>query len=154
MRWELSGSGLAILLGAASRICSKQRVSSFYSFHQAFSPRVPLGSKVVQPYRSIDTVTTWKNSGFILLKILDFHVIDNVSMAVNALIMRESKVDMSLNKENKLKRILTSLSLDDILLLRYMNRGSPFNKVMTPWNTCSQFYLSSSYVEIWLDILF
>ena len=39
---------------------------------------------VVYPYSSIDTVTAWKKSCFILSDRLDFHMIDNLSIAVHA----------------------------------------------------------------------
>ena len=70
--------------------------------------------------RRTDTATAWKNCSFISSKRKDFHVVVNLWIAIHALPMR----------------MLISLSVDEILLPRYMNwfinfRGLPFNKKMT-----------------------
>ena len=72
-------------------------------------------------YSNTDTDTAWKNSNWILSKRSDFHVVDNQSIAVHALPMS----------------VLILLSVDEILLPRYMNlstsfRGLPFNNKMEP----------------------
>ncbi len=62
----------------------------------------------------------WKNSHFILSERTDFHMVVNLSIADHAFPML----------------LLTSLSVDEILLPRYMNfstnfRGLSFNEKMT-----------------------
>ena len=54
-------------------------------------------------YSSTDMVTAWKNSHFILSERSDFHMVDYLSIAVHVLPMC----------------MLTSLSVDEILLLRF-----------------------------------
>ena len=61
--------------------------------------------QVVQPFSSADTATAWKNSHFILSEGSDFDIIDNLSIAVHAFPMC----------------IVTLLSVDEILLFRYVN---------------------------------
>ena len=60
--------------------------------------------QVVQPYNSTDTAIAWKNSRFISSDWSDFHMVDNLSMAVHAFP----------------KLMLTLLLVDKILLLRYV----------------------------------
>ena len=74
----------------------------------------------MQPYSSTDMPTAWKNLYFILLKTSDFYMINNLSIAVHALLIC----------------IFTLLYVDKILLPRYVNRsmnfrGLPFNEKMT-----------------------
>ena len=45
MRWEISGRTAAVLLGIASRICSKQYTAFLCSSHLAFSPCILLESR-------------------------------------------------------------------------------------------------------------
>ena len=59
---------------------------------------------VVHPYSRIDTTAAWKKIRFILSDRPDFHVIDSLSIAVQAFG----------------KRILMSLSVEEILLSRYV----------------------------------
>ena len=83
---------------------------------QEFSLLIIIKSvKVVQPYNSIDTATAWKNSRVILSVRSDFHIIDNRSIAVHVFPLQ----------------MLTSLSVDEMLLPSYVNwftsfRGLPF----------------------------
>ena len=65
---------------------------------------------MVHPYSSIDTATAWKN--FILSD--NFSIIDSLSIAVNAFS----------------RRMLTSLSVDEILLLRYVNLFTNFRGLL------------------------
>ena len=60
---------------------------------------------VVHPYSSMDTATAWKKSRFILLDRSEFHIIDNISIADHAFA----------------RRISIALSIDEILLPRYVN---------------------------------
>ena len=91
------------------------------------TPRVPLFSihivsiHVLHLYSTIDTITAWKKSHFILSDWSDFHMINSLSMVAYAFT----------------RHILTSLSVDEMLLPRYMNlstnfRGLPFRVEMTP----------------------
>ena len=89
--------------------------------------------RVVQRYRSTDMSVAWKNLRFILSDISNFHIVDNVSIAVHGLPMFMStsiSVDeILLPRYMNLSRavhvlptcMLTSISVDEILLLRYMN---------------------------------
>ena len=66
--------------------------------------------RVVYPYSSTDTSTATKNSYFIFSEKSDFHMIDNLSIALQ---------DFALC-------MLTSFSVDEILLPRYMNCSTNF----------------------------
>ena len=61
--------------------------------------------QVVQPYSSTDITTARKNCRFSLSVRSDFHMTDNLVVADHAFSIR----------------VLTSLSVDEILLLRYVN---------------------------------
>ena len=65
---------------------------------------------VVYPYRSIDTGTVWKNSHFILSDRSDFHMINNVLITVHTFT----------------RHMLTSFSVDEMLLPMYMNLSNNF----------------------------
>ena len=75
-----------------------------------FFPMYFVRVKVVHPYNSIDTATVWKKSRFILLDKSDFYIIYNLSIACNTFA----------------RIILTSLSVEEILLLMYMNWSTNF----------------------------
>ena len=75
----------------------------------------------VHPYSCIDTTAAWKKYRFILSDKPDFHMIDSLSIALYAFA----------------KRILTSLSVDETMLLTYVNlstnfREPPFRVDMAP----------------------
>ena len=99
-----------LLLGVASRFCSRQHAASLSSSHLAFSLGFFVCIHVVHPYNSTDTATAWKKSHFILLDQSDLHMIANMSIAFHAFV----------------RLILTSLSVDEILLPRYMNWSTNF----------------------------
>ena len=104
LNWKMQGLwfvtwGNNMKLEVARYLCS--------SYH-TFSPKIRI--QVVQPCNSTDMVTAWKNSHFILSEISNFHKINSLSIAVHDLLMN----------------ILTSLSVDEILLPRYMNWSSDF----------------------------
>ena len=65
---------------------------------------------VVHPYSYIDTAATWKKSRFILSNRSDFHIINGLSIAIHAFG----------------RRISTSLSVDEMLLPRYVNLSTNF----------------------------
>ena len=76
----------------------------------------------MHPYSSVDTTVAWKKLRFILSEKSDFHMIDNLSIAVH--------VSASL--------ILMSFSVDETLLPRYGNlstsfREPPSNMKMSPF---------------------
>ena len=73
----------------------------------------------MQSHSSQDTA--WKKSWFILLAVSDFQMIDNLSIAFQAFA----------------RGMLTSFSVDGMLLLRYINsstksRGLPLKMEMAP----------------------
>ena len=84
-----------------SRMRSKLR-SIFVQLSSGYFSKRFVIVKEVRPYSSTDTVTSWKNPGFIQSEGPDFHVVDYLSTIVHALIMRR----------------LTSISVDEILLPR------------------------------------
>ena len=61
--------------------------------------------QVVHPFSSTDRATIWKNSCFILSGRPGFHMIENLSIVVYAFLIH----------------ILTSLSVDEIMLPSYVN---------------------------------
>ena len=82
--------------------------ASLGSAHIHFSRSVSL---MVQLYSCTDTVSVLKNSCFVLSERSDFHMVDNLSIAFHALLMC----------------MLTSLSVDEILLPRYVNWSNNFS---------------------------
>ena len=68
---------------------------------------------VAHPYSRIDTTAAWKKLYFILLDRLDFQVITNLLIAVHAFA----------------RQILTSLSVDEALLPRYVNLSTNFREL-------------------------
>ena len=89
--------------------------SIFVLFPSSFFFVCLVSIHLVHLHSSIDITTGWKKSHFILWDRSDFHMIDSLSITVYAFA----------------KHILTSLSVDETLLLRYVNlstnlRGSPF----------------------------
>ena len=60
---------------------------------------------VVHTYSNTDTIDAWKKSSFLLPNRSDFNIIDNLSVAVKTLA----------------RRILTSFSVDEMFLWRYVN---------------------------------
>ena len=80
-----------------------------------------VGIHVVNPYSSIDTATAWKKFRFILSDRSDLYMTDNLLIAFYAFT----------------RHILKSLSVDEILLMRYVNlttnfRGLPLRVEMVP----------------------
>ena len=81
----------------------KQHTTSLCSYDLVLSNRF-VRVQVVQPYISINLTIAWKNSHSILSGRSDFHMVNNMSIPVRTLPIG----------------MLTSLSVDEILLLRYM----------------------------------
>ena len=69
--------------------------------------------QVVQPYNRTDITTAWKNCHFNLSVRSDFHMTDNLFVADHAFPIR----------------VLTSLSVDEILLPRYVNCSTGLLKI-------------------------
>ena len=69
---------------------------------------------VMYSYRSIDIAAASKKFHFILSERSDFHMIDNLPIQFHAVV----------------SRMLTSLSVDEMLLLRYVNRSSNFRGLL------------------------
>ena len=84
-----------------------QFTSSFFSIHF-------VSVHVVHPNSSTDTTTALKKYCLILSDRSDFYIIDSLSIAVNAFT----------------KRILTSLSVDEMLLPRYVNLSTNFRGLL------------------------
>ena len=70
---------------------------------------------MVHSYSSTDTDTPWKKFCFILSDRSDFYMIDNLLIAAHTFA----------------RHMLTSLSVDEILLLRYVGLSSNFTTVLT-----------------------
>ena len=67
---------------------------------------------MVHPYSGIDTTAAWKKLSFILSNKSDCHMVDNLLIAVHAYT----------------SCILMSLSIDEMLLLRYVNLSTDFRE--------------------------
>ena len=104
MRLEVSGRTAAVLWSNASRMCSKDSILESFLDPSLFTYRF-VSTQAVHPYNSTDTATTWKNSYFILPECSDFHKGVNLSLEMHTLSVCA----------------LTSFSVDEILLPRYMN---------------------------------
>ena len=79
-RWEVSG-WRTVFLRVASMICSEQHTTSLWSSHLVFSSNVSLVI-AVQLYSRTNTARTWKHSFLIWSERYDFHMVDNLSIAV------------------------------------------------------------------------
>ena len=82
--------------------------------------------KAVHPFSISATTTAWEKKRFILSERSDFYMIDNLLIAIYAF----------------LTHMLTSLSVDEMLLPRYMNRSTNFSKV----------YSSKKYIFVYLEV--
>ena len=108
------GDGRLVLIqllfceGVPCKICSKQYMAFLWSFLLAFSPSVLLVSM-----KCIHTIVLTQPSlgRNVLLDRSDIYMIDNLLLAVHTFV----------------ECILTSLSIDEILLQRYVNLSTNFN---------------------------
>ena len=80
--WKVIGREIAVLGSAASLICSKQFAASLWGSHQVFFSTRIAKIQTAQPYSSIFTVTTFKNFRFTFSDRLHFHMLNNLSIAV------------------------------------------------------------------------
>ena len=105
VRLEVGKRTVAVLWGIASRSHSKQHIAFSGSSHLAFFSMNFAGIYVVYPFSSTDKAKAWKKSLFILSERLDFHMIDNLLIAIHIFTWH----------------MLTSLSVDEILLPSNVN---------------------------------
>ena len=84
--------------------------SILVQFPSSFFSMPFISIHVVHPYSSIDTTTAWKKTHSILSDRSVFLMIDDLLIAVHTFT----------------NQILTSLSLDEMLLPRYMNLSTNF----------------------------
>ena len=115
VRWEVSGRTAAFLLHVASRICFEQHaefcVDPIYFF---FFSKLFIKVLVVSLCNSTDTATAWEKSCFISSERSDLHLIDSASIAVHTFPTH----------------ILTSLSIDEMLLTKYVNSSTNFRDLL------------------------
>ena len=102
VRWEVNGRT------AALRNCSKQH-ASLCSSYLAFSLCLLLKSNWCNHTVVLTLVCLWRNP-ILFYQLSDFHMVVNLSIAVHALLIH----------------LVTSFSVDEILLPRYMNRSTNF----------------------------
>ena len=94
----------------AAVLCFQDLVKTVFlcSSHLVFFSICFVSIHVVHPYNRMDTAIAWKKSCFILLDRLDFYMIDSLSIVFHGFA----------------KHMLTSLSVNEILLLWYVNRST------------------------------
>ena len=127
--------GHIVLLSVVSWICSVQHIASLSIFHQLSSLSISFKSKWCSP----TVVLIWLH----LSVLSDFHMVNNQSIAVHAFPMH----------------ILTSLSVDEILVPRYINwstyfRGLPFNMVWVPMVLCTGLQSWRKWVQTPVALLY
>ena len=120
---------------------SMQHSHSFYL--AAFSSSVSLESMLCSHTVVLTRLQLERISLFILSKRSDFHMVDNLSIVVYALPIH----------------MLTSLSVDEILLPRYMNcstnfRGLQFNEMVPSWLKHELLLISKFWFDQGLFIFF
>ena len=103
--WKVSSHRAAVFWSVSCRICSRQHEAFWSNFHLAFYTSIFFVSICC-----IDTATTWKKSSFILSKKSDFYITDSQLIAFHTFA----------------RPTLTSLSVDKMLQLRYVNRATNF----------------------------
>ena len=84
--------------------------------------------QVVQPYSSTDMTTAWKKCLFSLSVRSDFHMTDSLFEASHAFPIR----------------VFTSLSVDEILLPRYMNCSTGLRGLLSSVEMCQKDYMGTS----------
>ena len=110
VRWEVNGCIAAVLWGVASWICSKQHIAFLCSPYLAFSPYVLLMSRWCIHTVVLTQPQLGRNPVLFFAERSDFHMIDNLSIAVHPLAMH----------------MLPLFSVDEILLPRYVNLSTNF----------------------------
>ena len=110
VRLKVCGHAAVVLWAIASRIFWKHYASFLCSSHLPFFFMRFLNVQMVLPYSSIDQSTHWKKADYILSKWSDFRVINSLSTSVHTLG----------------RHMLTTPSVDEILLTRYANSFTNF----------------------------
>ena len=125
---EASAHTAAVFLDCCFYDLLKTTYSILVKFPSNFFPVHFVSVNVVHPSNSKYTTTAWKKSRFILSDILDFHMIYNLSIAFPVYT----------------RRMLTSLSVDGMLLPSYGNCSTNFRDLpLRVYNACSLFYWNS-----------
>ena len=117
VRWEVSGRTTADLWDVASRICSEHHVGLLRNPYFVFFSIRFVSFHAVHPHSSTDTNLVGKKSCFILSERSHFHMIDTLSIAFHAFD----------------RYMLTSLSVDEIFLPRYLNLSTNFISLTLRW---------------------
>ena len=120
VRWEVGGCTASVLWGVDFRICSRQHIAFLRSSPFSFFSMCFVSVHVIHPYSSMNLDIAWKKC-FILSDKSEFHMINNLSRAYYTFT----------------RCILTSFSVDEILLPRYVYsstnfRGLPLRMEMAP----------------------
>ena len=102
LRWEISGRSAFVLCCCQNLFVIACNI--LLTFPWSFFSKCFTKAQVVQPYKSTGTAIDWKNFRFILSGIFDFYISVSQSIAVHAFPTR----------------MLTSFSVDKILLPRYV----------------------------------
>ena len=106
MGWEVGSFTAVILRVDAFGICSRRHAVLWCSSYLAFNQCI-FSVHVVLLYSSMDTPTAWNKSSSVLS---DIHMIDSQSIVFRAFTLS----------------IFTSFSVDEMLLLRYVNLFTDF----------------------------
>ena len=112
-KWQYS----CCFVGCCKQDLFKKACRILVYFHFIFFFVHFVSINVVQPYSSTDAATTWKKSCFILSERSDFPMINNWTVAVYAFT----------------KCMLISLSVGEILLLRYVNWSINSRGLLLKW---------------------
>ena len=133
LRWEVSVLTIGVLWGVASRICSKQHAAFLWSSHLVFSLCISFVSMLC-----ICTV------------VLTLPQLGKYS------ILSYERDQISIWVKTFARRMLTSLSVDEMLLLRYVNlsinsRDPPLKVEVTPSCLKPEFCFRASYY--WLQTI-
>ena len=91
--------------------------SILVQFLSSFFPICLVSIHVVHLYSRIVMTTAWKNLHFILSNMFDFHMVNNLLIAVHAFA----------------SRMLMSFSVDKMLLLRQVNLSTNFKEYIYIW---------------------
>ena len=108
-RWSYS----CFQAGCCFHVLFRITLSILVQFPSSLFSRRFVRVQVVQPYSSTDTTTAWENFRFNLSARSDFHITDNLFKAAHVFPMHA----------------LTSLSVGEILLPRYVNCFTEFRSL-------------------------
>ena len=111
MRWVVSGCTNAVWWYTLTQICTKRHTVFLCSSHLAFSPKALLKSRWCS-HTTVLTLLLLERISVLFYQRLDFDMGNNLSITVHA---------------------LTSLSIDEILLLRYVKWSTDFRGLLLMW---------------------